>query len=67
MCRTVRGFHGFVQAIGGKPLRRNNAALFSLAAAAASGDAEGRKAALAALPAVARTGTHLFLFARYVE
>ncbi len=46
---------------------RNNAALFSLAAAAALGDAEGRKAALAALPAVARTGTHLFLFAGYVE
>lgn len=46
---------------------RNNAALFSLAAAAALGDVEGRKAALAALPAVARTGTHLFLFAGYVE
>jgi 60 kDa SS-A/Ro ribonucleoprotein len=45
---------------------RNNAALFSLAAAAALGDAEGRKAALAALPKVARTGTHLFLFAGYV-
>jgi 60 kDa SS-A/Ro ribonucleoprotein len=46
---------------------RNNAALFSLAAAAALGDAEGRKAALAALPKVARTGTHLFVFAGYVE
>jgi 60 kDa SS-A/Ro ribonucleoprotein len=46
---------------------RNNTALFSLAAAAALGDAEGRKAALAALPKVARTGTHLFLFAGYVE
>lgn len=46
---------------------RNNAALFSLAAAAALGDGEGRKAALAALPAVARTGTHLFLFAGYIE
>lgn len=46
---------------------RNNAALFALAAAAALGDAEGRKAALAALPRVARTGTHLFLFAGYVE
>jgi len=46
---------------------RNNAALFSLAAAAALGDAEGRQAALAALPKVARTGTHLFLFAGYVE
>ena len=46
---------------------RNNAALFALAAAAALGDAEGRKAALGALPEVARTGTHLFLFAGYVE
>ena len=46
---------------------RNNAALFALAAAAALGDAEGRKAALAALPKVARTGTHLFVFAGYVE
>lgn len=46
---------------------RNNAALFALAAAASLGDAEGRKAALAALPLVARTGTHLFLFAGYVE
>jgi 60 kDa SS-A/Ro ribonucleoprotein len=46
---------------------RNNAALFALAAAAALGDAEGRKAALAAVPKVARTGTHLFLFAGYVE
>jgi len=46
---------------------RNYAALFALAAAAALGDAEGRKAALAALPEVARTGTHLFIFAGYVE
>jgi 60 kDa SS-A/Ro ribonucleoprotein len=46
---------------------RNNAALFSLAAAAALGDAEGRKVALAALPKVARTGTHLFVFAGYIE
>lgn len=42
-------------------------ALFALAAAASLGDDEGRKTALAALPLVARTGTHLFLFARYVE
>lgn len=46
---------------------RENPALFALAAAASLGDAAGRKAALDALPAVARTGTHLFLFARYVE
>jgi 60 kDa SS-A/Ro ribonucleoprotein len=46
---------------------RNNAALFALAAAASLGDEDGRKAALAALPRVARTGTHLFLFAGYIE
>jgi 60 kDa SS-A/Ro ribonucleoprotein len=46
---------------------RNNTALFALAAAASLGDEEGRKAALTALPRVARTGTHLFLFAGYIE
>jgi len=46
---------------------RQNPAIFALAAAASLGDAEGRKAALDALPLVARTGTHLFLFASYVE
>ncbi len=46
---------------------RQNPALFALAVAASVGDDAGRAAALAALPAVARTGTHLFLFARYIE
>lgn len=46
---------------------RQNPALFALAAAASLGDDTGRKAALDALPQVARTGTHLFLFARYVQ
>jgi len=46
---------------------RNNPALFALAAAASLGDDAGRKAALDALPLVARTGTHLFIFAGYVE
>jgi 60 kDa SS-A/Ro ribonucleoprotein len=46
---------------------RNNPALFALAAAASLGDEPGRRAALDALPLVARTGTHLFLFARYVQ
>jgi 60 kDa SS-A/Ro ribonucleoprotein len=46
---------------------RQNPALFALAAAAALGDDEGRKAALDILPQVARTGTHLFIFARYAE
>ena len=46
---------------------RNNPALFVLAAAASLGDPDGKRAALDALPLVARTGTHLFLFARYVQ
>lgn len=46
---------------------KQNPALFALAAAASLGDDGGRRAALDALPLVARTGTHLFLFARYVE
>lgn len=44
-----------------------NPALFALAIAASADDIEGRRAALAALPRVARTGTQLFLFAGYVE
>jgi 60 kDa SS-A/Ro ribonucleoprotein len=54
-----------VSAAGRAP--RPNPALFALAAAASLGVDAGRQAALAALPQVARTGTHLFLFARYVE
>jgi 60 kDa SS-A/Ro ribonucleoprotein len=46
---------------------RSNPALFALAAAASLGDGEGRRAALDALPLVARTGTHLYVFARYVQ
>ena len=46
---------------------RQNPALFALAIAASADDVDGRRAALAALPRVARTGTHLFLFAGYVE
>lgn len=46
---------------------RNNPALFALAAAAGLGDDAGRKAALDALPLVARTGTHLFTFTSYVQ
>jgi 60 kDa SS-A/Ro ribonucleoprotein len=46
---------------------RQNPALFTLAAACSLGDDDGRRAALDALPLVARTGTHLFLFAGYVE
>jgi 60 kDa SS-A/Ro ribonucleoprotein len=46
---------------------KQNPALFALAAAAKLGDDDGRKSALAAVPLVARTGTHLFLFAGYLQ
>lgn len=46
---------------------KQNPALFALAAVAGLGDDDARRAALDALPQVARTGTHLFLFAGYVE
>ena len=46
---------------------KNDPALFALALAAAADDLGTRRAALAALPLVARTGTHLFLFATFVE
>ncbi len=46
---------------------KNDAALFALAMCAGSPVAATRKAALAALPQVARIGTHLFQFAEFVE
>src|SRR5947199_4120694 len=46
---------------------KNDPALYALALAAGLGDVETRQAALAALPQVARTGTHLFQFALFVE
>jgi 60 kDa SS-A/Ro ribonucleoprotein len=46
---------------------KNDPALFALAMAAGLGSPATRKAALAALPQVARTGTHLFHFLAYVE
>src|SRR6478736_3751176 len=46
---------------------KNGPALFALALAAGAGDVETRRAALEALPQVARTGTHLFQFAQFVE
>lgn len=42
---------------------RNDAAVYALALCASFGDDATRKAALAALPSVCRTGTHLFAFA----
>jgi 60 kDa SS-A/Ro ribonucleoprotein len=46
---------------------KNDPALYALALAAGLGDTETRQAALAALPRVARTGTHLFQFVLFVE
>jgi 60 kDa SS-A/Ro ribonucleoprotein len=46
---------------------KNDPALYALALAAGAGDTETRRAALDALPKVARTGTHLFQFALFVE
>ena len=46
---------------------KNDPALFVLAMAAGLGDEPTRAAALAALPRVARTGTHLFHWLQYVR
>ncbi len=46
---------------------KNDPALYALALASGLGDLETRRAALEALPRVARTGTHLFRFALFVE
>lgn len=46
---------------------KNDPALFALAMCASFGDAQTRAAALAALPAVARIGTHLFTFAEFLD
>ncbi len=46
---------------------KNDPALYVLAMAAGLGNEDTRKAALAALPKVARTGTHLLHFAEFVE
>lgn len=46
---------------------KNDPALFALAMCAGMGDEPTRKAALDALPRVARIGTHLFHFLEYVQ
>src|SRR5439155_22972094 len=46
---------------------KNDPALYALALAAGAREVETRRAALATLPEVARTGTHLFQFATFVE
>jgi 60 kDa SS-A/Ro ribonucleoprotein len=62
--RTVNRIREISQA-GRAP--KNDPALFALAMAAKLGDEPTRKAAFAALPDVARTGTHLFHFAEAVQ
>lgn len=46
---------------------KQNPTIFALAAASASPDLAGRRAAFDAMPAVLRTGAHLALFAKYVK
>lgn len=46
---------------------KNDPALFALALCASADDVKTRQLALAALPRVARIGTHLFHFAEYVQ
>lgn len=46
---------------------KNDPALFALALCCAADDVKTRQAALAALPKIARIGTHLFHFAAYVN
>lgn len=46
---------------------KQNPAIFALAVAASVGSTESKRAALDSIPVVCRTGTHLFLFAGYVE
>jgi 60 kDa SS-A/Ro ribonucleoprotein len=46
---------------------KNDQALFALAYACAADNVDTRRAALEAIPAVARTGTHLFHFLQFVQ
>ena len=46
---------------------KNDPALFALAIAAGLGDVETKAAVWAALPQVARTGTHLFHWLKYLK
>ncbi len=46
---------------------KNDPAIFVLALVAAKGNLAERRAALASLPDVCRTGTHLFQFAEYIQ
>jgi 60 kDa SS-A/Ro ribonucleoprotein len=63
----VRAIARIVAISEGGRAPKNDAALFALALAAAAPDLATRRAALAALPRVARTGTHLFQFAGLIQ
>lgn len=63
----VRAVHRVVEISQAGRAPKNDPALFVLALAAGVGDEATRAAALAALPAVARTGTHLFHWLQYVK
>jgi 60 kDa SS-A/Ro ribonucleoprotein len=52
--------------VGGRA-PKNDPSLFALAIAASAGSEQVRRAALDRLPAIARTGTHLFQFLSYVQ
>ena len=63
----VSGNEGTVDVSVGGCNPKHQSVIFALAACSAAADADTRSLALAALPKVCRTGTHLFLFAGYVE
>lgn len=63
----VRAVETIVQVSEAGRAPKNDPALFALALAASVGDEATRARALAVLPRVARTGTHLFQFAAAVD
>jgi 60 kDa SS-A/Ro ribonucleoprotein len=63
----LRAVEEIVRVSGDGRAPKNDPALYALAVAAGADDVETRKAALAALPQVARTGTHLFRFVAFVD
>jgi 60 kDa SS-A/Ro ribonucleoprotein len=63
----VRVVREIVEVSDGGLAPKNDPTLFTLAMCSGLGDALTRRAALAALPKVARTGTHLFHYAGFVE
>jgi 60 kDa SS-A/Ro ribonucleoprotein len=63
----TRAVARIVEISAGGRAPKNDPALFALALAASAEDLATRQAALAALPKVARTGTHLFQFAEFAQ